>query len=216
MLLAVFVALLWVNSPWGDSYHRVWEAPLEIGLGAWALEMELKHWINDGLIVLFFLVVTLEIRREVTIGELATLRGAALPFTAAAGGMLTPVLLYLLFNAGTPTAGGWGIPMGTDTAFALGLLAILGSRVPLSLRVFVAAAAIADDVGGIAVIALFYTDQIVLPSLIMALLLWAPRLRGNDLGMSVFQILHNDQVIIIPSNSANIAMLPSNGARKRS
>lgn len=172
MLVAVVVALLWMNSGWGESYERLWEAPLEIGLGAWGLEMTLRAWVNDGLIVLFFLVVSLEIRREVTVGGLASPRRAALPFAAAAGGMLAPALLYLLFNAGTPTARGWGVPMGTDTAFALGLLAILGSRVPLALRVFVAAAAIADDVGAIVVIALFYTEDLALPSLAVALLLW--------------------------------------------
>ena len=179
MLLGVVFALLWVNSPWGGGYQRLWEAPLEIGLGTWVLEMELREWVNDGLIVLFFLVVALEIRREVTIGELASPRRAALPFAAAAGGMLVPALLYLLLNAGTSTGRGWGVPMGTDTAFALGVLAILGSRVPLSLRVFVAAAAIADDVGAIAVIAVFYTEDVALPSLAMALLLWGLALACN-------------------------------------
>jgi NhaA family Na+:H+ antiporter len=179
MLVGVVAALLWVNSPWGEGYTRLWQAPLEVGVGAWGLEMELGEWVNDGLIVLFFLVVALEIRREVTVGELASLRGAALPFAAAVGGMLAPALLYLLFNGGTSTARGWGVPMGTDTAFALGVLAILGSRVPLSLRVFVAAAAIADDVASIAVIAVFYTEDIVLSSLAMALLLWAVALACN-------------------------------------
>ena len=179
MLLAVALALAWANSPWRSGYHHLWEAPLAVGLGRHALEMPLQHWVNDGLIVIFFLVVALEIRHEVTVGDLSTPRQAALPIAAAVGGMLCPALIYLAFNAGAPTAHGWGVPMGTDTAFALGLLAVLGPRVPLSLRVFVAAASIADDVGSLAVIALFYTRHIALTSLGAAGLLWLLALALN-------------------------------------
>ncbi len=179
MLLAVVIALVWANSPWADAYRGIWETRLAIGFGRRALELTLEHWVNDGLIVIFFLVVGLEIRREITVGDLNTPRRAALPLIAAAAGMLFPALIYLLFNANGPAAHGWGVPMGTDTAFALGLLALLGRRVPLSLRVFVAAAAIADDVGSILVIALFYASRISLMSLGVAALLW-----GFTLGLN--------------------------------
>ncbi len=179
MLLGVVAALVWANSPWRGAYHRLWVTPLALGVGGHVLAMPLKAWVNDGLVVIFFLVVSLEIRREVTVGALTTRRKAALPIAAALGGMTAPALIYLAFNAGGGAAHGWGVPMGTDTAFALGLLALLGPRVPLSLRVFVAAAAIADDMGSIAVIALFYTQHIAFPSLGAALLLWLLALALN-------------------------------------
>ncbi len=179
MLLAVVTALVWANSPWRAAYHRLWATPFALGVGRHVLAMPLEGWVNDGLIVIFFLVVALEIRREVTVGAIATPRKAALPIAAALGGMLAPALLYLAFNAGGPAAHGWGVPMGTDTAFALGFLALLGPRVPLSLRVFVAAAAIADDMGSIAVIAVFYTEHIALASLGVAALLWLLALALN-------------------------------------
>jgi NhaA family Na+:H+ antiporter len=172
MLLAVVAALAWANSAWRESYRRLWEATMQIGIGGYAIDLSLEHWVNDGLIVIFFLVVGLEIRRELTVGELATPRQAALPIAAAIGGMLCPALIYLFFNRGAVTAHGWGVPIGTDTAFALGLMALLGRRVPLSLHVFVAAAAIADDVGSIVVIALFYTTHIAWGSLVLATFLW--------------------------------------------
>jgi NhaA family Na+:H+ antiporter len=172
MLLGVVVALLWSNSPWRESYELLWESHLSLGLGGRAIELSLREWVNDGLIVLFFLVVGLEIRRELTVGDLATPRHAALPIVSAAGGMLCPALIYLLFNSHGAPARGWGVPMGTDTAFALGLLALLGNRVPLSLRVFVAAAAIADDVGSIVVIAFFYTAAIKMTGVLAAALVW--------------------------------------------
>jgi NhaA family Na+:H+ antiporter len=179
MLLGVVAALVWANSPWRDGYRHLWEAPLALGVAGHALNLSLHHWVNDGLVVIFFLVVGLEIRRELTVGELTSPRQAALPIAAAIGGMLCPALIYLLFNAGGEASHGWGVPMGTDTAFALGLLALLGRRVPLSLRVFVAAAAIADDVGSIVVIALFYTASIKFSSLGLALMLWGVALLLN-------------------------------------
>ncbi len=132
MLLAVLLALGWANSPWGDSYHRLWATVAGTRMGGLNLALPLREWVNDGLIVIFFLVVALEIRQEITAGELRTARRAALPIAAALLGMLFPGLIYLLFNHGDPAAHGWGVPIGTDTALALGIMAILGSRVPLA------------------------------------------------------------------------------------
>jgi Na+:H+ antiporter, NhaA family len=179
MLFGVIAALVWANSPWRGSYESLWNSPLNIGLSSRMLQLSLREWVNEGLIVIFFLVVGLEIRRELTVGDLASPKRAALPIAAATGGMLFPALIYFFFNFHTAAARGWGVPIGTDTAFALGLLALLGNRVPLSLRVFVAAAAIADDVGSIVVIALFYTTAIKMTSLAIAALLWILALALN-------------------------------------
>ncbi len=171
MLIGALLALVWANSPWRDSYSALWETEFAITLGAHVLGLSLHEWVNDGLIVIFFFVVGLEVKRELTVGDLAQPRQAALPIAAAIGGMLFPAIIYSLFNAGSASGHGWGVPIATDTAFALGLLAVLGHRVPLSLRIFVATAAIADDVGAILVIALFYTEQISFLSLSLAALL---------------------------------------------
>ncbi|HEX6069235.1 MAG TPA: Na+/H+ antiporter NhaA [Longimicrobiaceae bacterium] len=160
LLIATVVALVWANSPWWESYHHLWETPLEVSFGGRQLEMTLHHFINDGLMVVFFFLVGLEIKREMLVGELASPRAAALPIAAAAGGMLVPALLYALLNAGGEGSAGWGIPMATDIAFALGILALMGPRVPLGLKVFLAALAIVDDLGAVLVIALFYTEQL--------------------------------------------------------
>jgi NhaA family Na+:H+ antiporter len=168
MLLAALLALAWANSPWQASYDALWHTQLEISFGSRVLGLSLHQWINDGLIVIFFFVIGLEVKRELTVGHLREPRQAGLPIAAAVGGMLCPALIYTFFNAGTAAGSGWGVPIATDTAFALGLLAMLGHRVPLSLRIFVAAAAIADDVGAIVIIALFYTEAVSVPSLIMA------------------------------------------------
>jgi Na+:H+ antiporter, NhaA family len=168
MLIMAVVALIWANSPWAASYNALWETEFAITLGRYALGLSLHHWVNDGLIVIFFFVVGLEIKRELTVGQLTDPKQAALPIAAAVGGMLVPALIYALFNTGGAHGAGWGVPIATDTAFALGLLAMLGHRVPMSLRIFVAAAAIADDVGAILVIALFYTEHISYASLGMA------------------------------------------------
>ncbi|MDN5869419.1 MAG: Na+/H+ antiporter NhaA [Nitrococcus sp.] len=168
MLGAAVIALIWANSPWQGSYFALWHTEFALRLGPWALPLTLHEWVNDGLIVIFFFVVSLEIKREVTAGELRKPRRAILPLAAAAGGMAVPALIYWLFNAGGPHAAGWGVPIATDTAFALGLLAAFGSRVPLALRVFVATLAIADDVGAILVLALVYTDHVGLPGLALA------------------------------------------------
>jgi NhaA family Na+:H+ antiporter len=160
LLLATVLALVWANSAWSESYFRLWETYLTISLGSLSLSESLLHWVNDGLMVIFFFVVGLEIKREVLVGELASLRRATLPLVAAIGGMLLPAAIYLLINAGGPGRDGWGIPMATDIAFMLGVLTVLGSRVPVSLKVFFTALAIADDLGAVLVIALFYSGDI--------------------------------------------------------
>jgi NhaA family Na+:H+ antiporter len=158
-------ALVWANSPWAGSYFHFWHMDLTFGRLGGLLAKPLHFWINDGLMALFFLLVGLEIKRETLVGELASFRKAALPIAAAFGGMIVPAGLYAVFNHGGPGASGWGMPMATDIAFALGVLALLGDRVPTSLKVFLAALAIADDIGAVLVIAFFYTAQISWPSL---------------------------------------------------
>jgi Na+:H+ antiporter, NhaA family len=160
LMACTVAALIWANSPWAGAYHALWQTELGAGLGAWTIGKPLHAWINDGLMAIFFFSVGLEIKREVLVGELATRKKAMLPIAAALGGMLVPALIYLLLNAGRPGANGWGIPMATDIAFALGVLAILGNRVCLSIKVFLTALAIADDIGAVLVIALFYTTEL--------------------------------------------------------
>ena len=162
LLASAIIALFWANSPWGHLYNQLWHTEIGIVLGGFHLEEDLLHWINDGLMAIFFLFVGLEIKREVLIGELASVRRAALPLVAAAGGMLVPAGLYIAVNGGTEGARGWGIPMATDIAFALGIMALLGRRVPLSLKVFLVALAIVDDIGAVLVIAVFYTSELSL------------------------------------------------------
>jgi Na+:H+ antiporter, NhaA family len=164
---ATVVALVWANSHWSASYFALWKLPLKIGRRP-LFSMDLHHWIDDGLMVVFFLVVGLEIKREIVKGELSSLRQAALPILAALGGMILPALLYSALNHSGIGAHGWGIPMATDIGFALGVLALLGKRIPSTLRVFMLALAIVDDVGAILVIAFFYTPQISLPALAVA------------------------------------------------
>jgi len=160
LLAATVLALIWANSLWGHSYFELWETYLKIELGDLVLKESLLHWVNDGLMVIFFFLVGLEIKREILVGELTSLRRATLPLAAAVGGMVLPASIYILFNLGGDGASGWGIPMATDIAFLLGLLTVLGSRVPVSLKVFFTALAIADDLGAVLVIALFYSSEI--------------------------------------------------------
>ncbi len=160
LIVAAIVALVWANSPWSGSYTSLWETKLTIGPAGFQLSETLLHWVNDGLMAVFFFVVGLEIKREVLVGELASLRQAAMPAAAALGGMVIPALIYFSITAGHEGSNGWGIPMATDIAFALGVLALLGRRVPDSLRVFLTALAIVDDLGAVLVIAFFYTNQI--------------------------------------------------------
>jgi NhaA family Na+:H+ antiporter len=165
---AAALALAWANSPWRAAYDALWETTLAVRLGRFAIEADLRHWVDDGLMTLFFLVVGLEIKRELVAGELASWRRAALPVLAAAGGMAVPAAIYAAVNAGGPGAPGWGVPMATDIAFALGVLALLGPRVPSSLKVFLLTLAVVDDLGSIAVVALFYSRGVELGTLALA------------------------------------------------
>jgi NhaA family Na+:H+ antiporter len=183
LLVSTIVALAWVNSSWGQSYKEFWEVPFSLTFGDWILTEPLLLWINDGLMAMFFFVVGLEIKRELLVGELSSPRGAALPIAAAIGGMLVPALIYVLINAGTPAARGWGIPMATDIAFALGVLVLLGDRAPPALKIFLAALAIADDLGAVLVIALFYTSQISWTNLAMGLLFLLALVVANRFGV---------------------------------
>ncbi len=167
LLIFTMAAVIWANSPWEHIYTELWETPLAIGLGSLSLSMPLELWINDGLMAIFFFVVGLEIKREILVGELASPRQAMLPISAAVGGMLVPAAIYFAINSGGPGASGWGIPMATDIAFVLGVLALLGNRVPTSLKVFLTALAIVDDLGAVLVIALFYTAGISWISLVI-------------------------------------------------
>ncbi|TDB39960.1 MAG: Na+/H+ antiporter NhaA [Actinobacteria bacterium] len=160
LLIATIAALVLANSIWHEAFTEFWHTEIGITFGHFEFQQSALHWIDDGLMALFFFVVGLEIKREILVGELSTLRKATLPIVAAIGGMLGPAVIYALINRGGAGAGGWGIPMATDIAFALGVLALLGSRIPTSLKVFLSALAIADDVGAILVIAVFYTSQI--------------------------------------------------------
>jgi Na+:H+ antiporter, NhaA family len=171
LVFAILIALFWANSPWSGVYSHFWETNLSLSVGKAVLSENLHEWVNDGLMVIFFFVVGLEIKREVTAGELASPRLAALPIAAAAGGMLVPALIYSAFNFHGVGARGWGIPMATDIAFTLGILTILGRRVPLSLKVFFTAMAIADDLGAVIMIAIFYSQGIVWSSLLVGALL---------------------------------------------
>ncbi len=165
LFLCAVVALVWANSPWASSFEAFWQVKLTVGVGEAVLSKPLLLWINDGLMAIFFFVVGLEIKREVIAGELASPRKAALPIAAALGGMIVPALIYASLTIGTASISGWGIPMATDIAFALGVLALLGDRVNVGLKIFLPALALIDDLGAVLVIAIFYTDTIAWGSL---------------------------------------------------
>jgi NhaA family Na+:H+ antiporter len=158
LLVAAAVALAWANSPWHGSYQALWHTSVGLKVGPLAFERDLHFWINDGLMAVFFFVVGLEIKRELHAGELSELRRAALPAIAALGGMVAPACIYLALNAGSPAVRGWGVPVATDIAFAVGVLALLGKRVRPALRILLLALAVIDDVGAIVVIAVFYSS----------------------------------------------------------
>lgn len=160
LMVCAIIALVLANSDAAKAYQQIFGVYLTIGLDNFQLSKSLHHWINDGLMAVFFLVVGLELKRELLVGELANLKQAMLPIIAAVGGMLMPALIYFAINPSGHTADGWGIPMATDIAFALGALALLGNRIPKSLLMFLVALAIVDDLGAVIVIALFYTDTI--------------------------------------------------------
>ena len=183
LLAAAVVAMVLANSAWSQEWTALWETELAISLGSLDFSQSLLHWINDGLMAIFFLVVGLEIKREVLVGELASVRRATLPIVAAAGGAILPAAIFLVIVGGGEASRGWGIPMATDIAFALGALAILGSRIPLGLRVFLTALAIVDDLLAVLVIALFYTADLSLPALAAAGLVLVALIAANALGV---------------------------------
>ncbi|OJR80615.1 Na+/H+ antiporter NhaA, partial [Escherichia coli] len=170
LFLAAVFAIFMANSQWADAYMSFWDDNhIGFSLNDMTLNHSLKHWVNDGLMAIFFFVVGLELKRELTTGELSSPKKAMLPIIAAIGGMAVPALVYIVFNGGTDAAHGWGIPMATDIAFALGVLYLLGDKVPTSLKVFLTALAIADDLGAVLVIAMFYTSDLSLANLGMGL-----------------------------------------------
>jgi Na+/H+ antiporter NhaA len=168
LLTATLIALAWANSPWAASYHRLWATELSIGLGTARLSLDLAHWVNDGLMTLFFLVIGLEVRREFDMGELRERRRAAVPVVAGLVGMIVPALIFLAFNPSGDAARGWAIVMATDTAFALGVLGLAGRRLPLRLRIFLLTLVVVDDVGAITIIALAYSSAVAPAWLLLA------------------------------------------------
>lgn len=170
LFAAALVALIWVNSPWKAGYHELWQTEISFQVGRHVLVEDLRHWVNDGLMALFFFVIGLEIKNEFTNGELREASKAAAPIAGAVGGMVVPAVIYLLIAGGGDAGAGWGIPMATDVAFALGVLALLGPRVPHELKVMLLALAIVDDVGAIVVIAVFYSSDLALGWLALAAL----------------------------------------------
>jgi len=167
IIIMAALAMIVANSPYSDLYHNIWKQELHIGFNDAVLNKTLLHWINDGLMSIFFFMVGLELKKEVMSGELSSFRKAILPIVAAIGGMIFPALIFYYFNVGLDSIKGWGIPMATDIAFALGVLYLLGNRVPLSLKIFLTAIAVIDDLGAILVVAFFYTQDIMLNNLAM-------------------------------------------------
>jgi NhaA family Na+:H+ antiporter len=168
LVLAAAIALIWANSPWGGYYYDLSHTYLGIAFGDWEFKLSLSHWIKDGLMAIFFFVVGLEIKREIIVGELSTREKAMLPVCAAVGGAIVPAAFYFILNTSGEGSAGWGIPMATDIAFALGVLSLFGSRVPVGLKVFLTALAITDDLIAVAVIAVFYTPDLDIVPLIVA------------------------------------------------
>jgi Na+:H+ antiporter, NhaA family len=183
LLSCSVLSLVLSNSPLQDEFHHLWEYKFSIGFGDYMISNTLHHWINDGLMAMFFFVVGLELKREIMGGELSSLSNAMLPIGAAIGGMVVPALTFIIFNYDTPNRDGWGIPMATDIAFALGILSLLGKRVPLSIKIFLTALAITDDLGAVLIIAIFYTSDISLLNLATGALFMVTLLAANYLGV---------------------------------
>jgi len=183
LLIMAVLALVFANTALSEAYFETLEIPLTVGFGSFVIQKPLLLWINDGLMAIFFFLVGLEIKREVLVGELSSPKQAMLPIMGAIGGMVVPAGLFVLVTGGTPYVGGWGIPMATDIAFALGILALLGTRAPVSLKIFLTALAIIDDLGAVLVIAIFYTSKINLVALIIGFGLLAVLAIGNRLGI---------------------------------
>jgi NhaA family Na+:H+ antiporter len=168
LLIATAAALIWANSPAAHSYHEFWETPVAVSFGALSISESVHFLVNDGLMTIFFLVVGLEIRREIHEGALATMRLAALPLAAALGGVLVPALIYSAMNTEPELRAGWAVPTATDIAFAVGVLALLGKAVPANLRVLLLALAVIDDIAAVVVIALFYSEGVHGSGLVIA------------------------------------------------
>ncbi len=168
LMFMTVLALILANTPLAETYAHFFHTKVDISVGAWQLSHTIHHWINDGLMAIFFFIIGLEIKREILAGELSNVKVAILPILAAIGGMAFPALIYSSINSGTPGASGWGIPMATDIAFAISALVLLGKRIPTALVTFLVALAIVDDLGAVLVIAIFYTDQIVFLPLALA------------------------------------------------
>lgn len=183
LMAAAIVALFLANSRWAEDYLHFIHTPALIGIGDWGIRMSLHHWVNDALMAIFFFVVGLELKRELLVGELSDIKQAALPIVAAIGGMVVPAFIFEVFNYGSDAAHGWGVPMATDIAFAVGALALLGKRVPKALITFLVALAIADDLGAVLVIALFYTQNLALNWLLVAVALTAILMTLNYAGI---------------------------------
>lgn len=180
---SVFIALIISNSPWAEGFDAFWEIDFSIGFGDAVISKSLHHWINDGLMAIFFFVIGLELKREIIGGELSQPKNAILPLFSAVGGMVIPALIYILINPSGEASNGWGIPMATDIAFALGILYLLGDKVPLSLKIFLTALAITDDLGAVLVIAIFYTSEIDWSSLITGGAFMAVLIVSNLIGV---------------------------------
>ncbi len=183
LLAAALLALVWANSPWEHSYHEILEHHINLDLGFWGIDQSVHFWINDVLMVVFFFVVGLEIKREAVVGELADVRRVVVPIVAAIGGMVAPALIFTVLVAGGTGAGGWGIPIATDIAFAVGVLTVVGPRVPFGLKVMLLALAIVDDIGGIIVIAVFYTSDLAIVPLLVTFGLIGLALAFRELGV---------------------------------
>ncbi len=183
LMATAIIALILANSTLAYTYNHIMHTLINVSIGNWSIEMTLHHWINDGLMALFFFVVGLELKREILVGELASIKNAILPIAAAVGGMAVPALIYYSINPDGETASGWGIPMATDIAFAIGALALLASRVPKALITFLVALAIVDDLGAVLVIAAFYTESIAFTPLVAAGVLFLILLSFNMFGI---------------------------------
>jgi len=183
LFIAALLALILANSAFTHIFHDLWQTEFMIGIGEHVLSKSLHHWINDGLMAVFFFVVGLELKREIVAGQLNNPRNAILPISAAVGGMIFPALIYLMFNQGEEVSRGWGIPMATDIAFALGILFLLGDRVPVSVKLFITVLAIADDLGAVMVIAFFYTSEIDYYSLLYAAIFLVILIVANKTGV---------------------------------
>lgn len=227
LIICVIISLIIANSGWGDGFNDVLGSHFGYESSTIHLRYSLSQWINDGLMAIFFLLVGLEIKREIVEGELSSPQRAAMPIFAAFGGMLVPALIYFAFNNGGPTGAGWGIPMATDIAFALGVLSLLGKRVPASLKIFLAALAIVDDLGAILVIAIFYTNELhwnmlLYSGIIMALLIALNRMGVRNLifyiipGIFLWYFIHHSGVHATIAGVLLALTIPTNPVRATS